>query len=206
MTRRTSAVLRGLASLAGTLVLLIGVPVGLATLVGWPLPTSIPDGAAFSEALNRGITDEFIVKALAVVAWLAWAQLALALVVEAVAAVRNRPSRELPLAPGLQVAAARLVAGIVMLLSPLQPARAVAAEPERPVPVVQPIESAEPVIDLRSAAAMPSAVAEPHLVAVPQSAGRTVTVERHDSYWAIAERELDDGLRWREIQALNVGR
>lgn len=206
MTRRTSAVLRGLASLAGTLVLLVGVPVGLATLVGWPLPTSIPDGASFSEALNRGITDEFIVKALAVVAWLAWVQLALAFVVEAVAAVRNRPSRDLPLAPGLQVAAARLVAGIVMLLSPLQPSRAVAAEPVRPVPVVQLIESAEPVIDLRSAAAMPPAVAEPHLVAVPHSAGRTVTVERHDSYWAIAERELDDGLRWREIQALNVGR
>lgn len=205
MTRRTSAVLRGLASLVGTLVLLVGVPVGLATLVGWPLPTSFPDGAALSQALNRGITDEFIVKALAVVAWLAWAQLALAFVVEVIAAVRNRPSRELPLAPGLQVAAARLVAGIVMLLSPLQPARAVAAESARPVPVVQPIESAEPVIDLRSAAAT-AVAAEPHLVAVPHSAGRTVTVERHDSYWAIAERELDDGLRWREIQALNVGR
>lgn len=206
MTRRTSAVLRGLASLAGTLLLLVGVPVGLATLVGWPLPTSMPDSAALSQALNRGITDEFIVNALAVVAWLAWAQLALAVLVEAVAAVRGRPPRELPLAPGLQVAAARLVAGIVMLLGPLQPARAVAAEPARPVPVIQPVESAEPVIDLRSSAPSPEVAADPHLAPVPHAAARTVTVERHDSYWEIAERKLGDGLRWREIQSLNVGR
>src|SRR3546814_18618414 len=35
---------------------------------------------------------------------------------------------------------------------------------------------------------------------------RTVTVQRHDTYWALAERELGDGLRWREIRDLNVGR
>ena len=35
---------------------------------------------------------------------------------------------------------------------------------------------------------------------------RTVTVQRHDSLWAIAERHLGDGLRWKEILDLNVGR
>jgi len=204
-------VLRGLISLTATAALLVGVPIGLATFVGWPLPTSIPDSETLSRAMNTGITDEFIVNALAVVAWLAWAQLTLAFLIEAVGAVRGRPSRDLPLAPGLQAAAARLVAGIVMLIAPLQPTRAVAA-PVDPVAVVAPIEVAEPVIDLRAAAStvnltspLPT-IATASGASVLGTASRTVTVERHDSYWAIAERELGDGLRWREIQALNVGR
>lgn len=211
MTRRGSVVARGLISLIATAALLVGVPIGLAVLVGWPLPTSVPDGETLSRAMNTGITDAFIVNALAVIAWLAWAQLTLAFLVEAVGAVRGRPPRDLPLAPGLQAAAARLVAGIVMLVAPLQPARAVAA-PAHPVAMVAPIEVAESVIDLRVPAStvnltppQPSAASAPG-ASDPGTARRTVTVERHDSYWAIAERELGDGLRWREIQALNVGR
>lgn len=211
MTRRGSVVVRGLISLVATAALLVGVPIGLATFVGWPLPTSVPDGETLSRAMNTGITDEFIVNALAVIAWLAWAQLTLALLIESIAALRGRQPRELPLAPGLQAAAARLVAGIVMLVAPLQPARAVAA-PAHSVAVVAPIEVAEPVIDLRAAASTVNLTSPKTMVAsapgasVPGTASRTVTVERHDSYWAIAERELGDGLRWREIQALNVGR
>jgi nucleoid-associated protein YgaU/DNA-binding SARP family transcriptional activator len=161
--------------------------------------------------MNTGITDAFIVNALAVIAWLAWAQLTLALLIEAIAAVRGRQPRDLPLAPGLQAAAARLVAGIVMLVAPLQPARAVAA-PAHPVAVAAPTEAAEPVIDLRAAASTVNPTSPQPMIAtasgpsVPGTASRTVTVERHDSYWAIAERELGDGLRWREIQAINVGR
>ncbi|MCB0995519.1 MAG: hypothetical protein KDB21_10535, partial [Acidimicrobiales bacterium] len=127
MTRRGSVVARGLISLIATASLLVGVPIGLAVLVGWPLPTSVPDGETLSRAMNTGITDAFIVNALAIIAWLAWAQLTLAFLVEAIGAVRGRQPRDLPLAPGLQAAAARLVAGIVMLVAPLQPARAVAA-------------------------------------------------------------------------------
>lgn len=211
MTRRASVVAQGLISLIATAALLVGVPIGLAVLIGWPLPTSVPDWETLSRAMNTGITDAFIVNALAVIAWLAWAQLTLAFLVEAIGAVRGRPPRDLPLAPGLQAAAARLVAGIVMLVAPLQPARAVAA-PAHPVAVVAPIEVAESVIDLRIPAStvnltppQPSASSAPG-ASVPGTASRTVTVERHDSYWAIAERELGDGLRWREVQALNVGR
>jgi nucleoid-associated protein YgaU/DNA-binding SARP family transcriptional activator len=205
--RRSIAVLRGLGSLGVTAMLLVGVPLGLATLVGWPLPTTIPDGGSLSLAINTGITDEFIVNALAVIAWLAWTQLALAFLAEAVAAFRGRQPRDLPIAPGLQAAAARLVAGIIMLAAPLQPARAVAA-PITPTPAVATAESAAPVIDLRVGGAH-SAPTWPAVNAVRASVGaatRTVAVERHDTYWAIAERELNDGLRWREIQALNVGR
>lgn len=81
-----------------------------------------------------------------------------------------------------------------MLVAPLQPARAVAA-PAHPVAVVAPIEVAESVIDLRAPAStvnltppQPSA-ASASVDSDPGTASRTVTVERHDSYWAIVERE-----------------
>lgn len=201
--RRLTAVLRGLSSLGVTAVLLVGVPLGLATLVGWPLPTTIPDSDTLSQAINTGITDEFIVNALTVIAWFAWAQLALAFLAEAVAAFHGRQPRDLPIAPGLQATAARLVAGILMLAAPLQPARALAA-PVTPTPVVATAEPAVPIIDLRA----DGSGIDPswHAPDTARASTRKVAVERHDTYWAIAERELNDGLRWREIQALNVGR
>jgi nucleoid-associated protein YgaU len=35
---------------------------------------------------------------------------------------------------------------------------------------------------------------------------RTVEVKPDDTYWELAERELGDGLRWREVREANVGR
>ncbi|MCB0978834.1 MAG: LysM peptidoglycan-binding domain-containing protein, partial [Acidimicrobiales bacterium] len=204
--RRLPSFVRGLGALLATAVLLVGVPVGLAVLVGWPLPTSIPSGDALTGALNTGITDTFIVNAIAVIAWLAWAQLTVAFAAEAITAVRGRPSLRLPVAPGFQVAASRLVAGILMLAAPLQPARAAAAE--APTPVVATItETPQTVVQsVRTPMPTPETEAAVTTPARPVRETRTVTVERHDTYWEIAERELGDGLRWHEIQTRNVGR
>ena len=72
-----------------TLCLLVGVPVLLATLVGWPLPTTLPSVDSLENAARTGISDQVIVNTLAVIAWLAWAQLALALMVEILAVARH---------------------------------------------------------------------------------------------------------------------
>lgn len=202
---RSADRLRGAASLVATALLLFGVPLGLIVFVGWPLPTTMPSTDSLTQAINTGISDAFIVKALALIAWGAWVQIALALVVEAAAAVRGRQPATLPLPPGFQVAAARLVAGIVMLLGPLQPLRAVAATPPRP-PAVESVQlTAVPVRgpspDVRIA---PSD--RPVERIAPTAPARTVTVARHETYWSIAERELGDGLRWQELQAANIGR
>lgn len=204
MTRhRSTTVLRGVASLIAAVALLVGVPIALASLVGWPLPSTVPDGDTLSQALRTGISDDFIVNTLAVIAWLAWGQLALAMAAETVGVLRGRQPLPLPVAPGLQGLATRLVAGIVLLVTPLQPARAVA---NPPVPVVAEA-SLSPVVhadELSSQTADGSAPAASPVRA--PAAGPTVTVQRHDSYWAVAERTLGDGLRWREIHAMNVGR
>jgi nucleoid-associated protein YgaU/DNA-binding SARP family transcriptional activator len=208
---RTARFLRGITSLAATLFLLIGVPALLANLVGWPLPTSLPSLDALENAGRSGISDEVVVNTLAIVAWLAWAQLALSLLVESIAVARGHQATHLPFLPGFQATASRLVAGILMVTSTFQPVRAHASPPPIPVVVEAPIEAAAPAGQsfLLSATGFPLELIE-HTVdppsGVPSGDHPTVTVQRHDSYWAIAERTLGDGLRWREILDLNVGR
>lgn len=200
---------RGIASLGVGTVFLLGVPVFLTSAVGWPLPRTMPRLDAITQAARSGISDEFIVNTLAVVAWIAWAQLALALVAEIVSVVRGIETVRLPLLPGVQAIASHLVGGALMLSAAVQPAGAT---------LLPPI----PAIATVSAEALAYSAAPPTLVHAgsvttttsTSSAGTSdrstslprVTVQRHDSYWAIAERTLGDGLRWREIHDLNVGR
>jgi nucleoid-associated protein YgaU len=204
--RGSTGVARGSASFGAAVLLVVGVPVALAVFVGWPLPTSLPDGDALSRALRTGISDEVVVNTLAVIAWLAWSQLVLGLAAEVVGVVRGRERPQLPVLPAMQGFATRLVAGVLLLGAPLHPARAMAAPPAAVVVVA---DAAPPPASL---VAEPLAVGPTPLEDVtptqppPDATGPTVTVERHDSYWAVAERTLGDGLRWREIHELNVGR
>ncbi len=202
---------RGIGALAATLALIVGVPILLATQVGWPLPTSIPTLDALHQAARSGVSDQVVVKILAIIAWIAWSQLTVALVVESFAVTRRRQARHLPVVPGAQTLAAHLVAGILMLAASIQPAHAGAAPPPTPLMVEATAATSTLPVDVvlpnlnSSARPLIAPTAPP---ATPAATGNhpTVTVQRHDSYWAIAERSLGDGLRWREVLDLNHGR
>lgn len=233
---RMRRVARAAASLVVLVVLVAGVPAALASLVGWPLPAGIPDMERIGQGLRSGVSDAFVVKFLAVVGWVAWAQVASAVMVEIAAVVRRRPTVRLPVMPGVQLFAAHLVAGIAaistvtagagagagatpadfarppQLAAPLRPASAVAdrssfislAESAQRIAVIGRSTTQAPGADREvgeSGAVVVDAAAAPVTVGRP-----TATVRRHDSYWAIAERTLGDGLRWREIHELNAGR
>lgn len=202
-----SRVARGVASLVLLVAILVGPPLALASLVGWPLPTSLPDLAGLERAARTGISDELIVDLLAVIAWLSWAQIAVAVVAELIAVLRRRPAIRLPVFPGAQTAAARLVAGVTMMTASFHSAPAAAA----PAPLSVPLPAAlEYVAVVEQAGELPGhlqrANAEPPAATASAAPGPTVTVQRHDSYWAVAERCLGDGFRWREVRDLNVGR
>ena len=197
--RRSADVVRGMAALALLAGLVVGVPILLWVWAGWPLPSSVPSWAGISEAwADRYVPDTVWLSALAVVAWVAWAWLTAAVVVEVLAVARERVATRVPLAGPLQSWAHRLV-GTAALVTSLLGTRPAFAEPAPlpPPPAVAVVGADAP--DLAPAFATANAAA-PSSTALP-----TYTVERRDDLWSIAEEHLGDPYRWQEVFDLNVG-
>jgi DNA-binding SARP family transcriptional activator/nucleoid-associated protein YgaU len=214
--RRHLDLLRGLTALTLLLALLVGLPIALVTAVGWPLPTDLPTWTAFERTLTHGELDTWtLVKALAVLVWLAWAQLTASAVAELVAIVRGRRASAVPSSRALRHAAANLVTTAALLFSSAGRLADAATPPRPELHVALATAPPAPV----SAAPLPGATGEPrmHLAAAPTSVEaptdapvRSATpiwrVQPRDTLWGIAQTVLGDGLRWREIRDLNVGR
>lgn len=197
--RRILDITKGMAGVALTIAVLCGIPYGLIRFVGWPLPTT---GFSLDEVgrhLSAGdIPDAFVFKAIALVVWVAWLQLAVAVASEYAGIVRGRAPIKTPTLPGIRLLAAKLAAWTTLMLSAFGPIKPVAAAPLMPVAVTQPVEMAatEPVLPIVSESVdETNETAEGHYV-----------VQRGDSWWEIAEQLLGDGLRWSEIRQANLDR
>ncbi|HEV2811101.1 MAG TPA: hypothetical protein VGV93_11985 [Acidimicrobiales bacterium] len=202
---RTHDALKAVAALAATLAFVVGLPLGLALVVGNPLPTSVPTWDAVRLGLERNpVQAEVVVNALAVLLWAVWARGTLALAGEAMAAWRGGAMEPLPSSMGPRALAARAVASIT-LLSVLLPGRVGEAAPlsatVQRAPAVAIPAVATPAAEGPSASATP---APPPPAPTPGAAG-TYSVGPRDTWWSIAEVALGDGLRWREVRDLNVG-
>ena len=137
---RSREVARGLCALAGLLLVVVGLPVVLWEIIGWPLPHALPSLSELGDALTRPtIPDEVFPKALAVLAWVVWAQFVSAVVAEAAAAMRGTmPAPIFAAGWGVQATAGRLVATALLLLpSPILARPAAASLPRDPAPVVR---------------------------------------------------------------------
>jgi LysM domain len=203
---RISDVGRGALALAVLGLLVAGVPAGLLAWAPSPLPSEVPSLSEVAGAVrDTYIPDDFLVGALALICWLIWVELVLSLLVEAVAYARGRKAGPVPLAGGVQRAAARLVAGVALL-------GAVAATRSAPAPMAIADRAPAPYTDVPLAVvvddpvtgagqgAAEGASAEPETEALP-----TYEVQRRDTLWDIAERHLGDPFRWQEIFRLNEG-
>jgi len=201
--RTTGDVLAGVAAVVALTALTIGVPIALITVVGLPLPHTMPSVSALTSQL--GITT--ILRILSVVIWLAWAQLVWCVLVEIKAAVSNVgvPSR-VPLAGATQSAAHRLVTATLLLFTAaaaLAPAVA-SPGPARPAPSVSaqvtPGVAQNTELTTREAPAQAAPNADKAYLVKPPI-GRF-----HESLWEIAQNHLGDGRRYREIFELNKDR
>jgi hypothetical protein len=198
---RAADVGRGLLALVGAAALVVAVPVGLLAWVGSPLPAEAPSLSDVTAAIrDTYIPDEFLVKALALVCWLVWAELVASFLVEAVAYARGRKAGHVPLAGGLQRGAARLVAGIA-LLGVLFATRGAQHRPAHPLAPVAEVQISL-VSEVGSPASAPDAT---HPDAPAADPAPTYDVRRRDTLWDIAERHLGDPFRWRDIFQLNEG-
>jgi nucleoid-associated protein YgaU len=207
---------KGLASLGLVLVLLVGVPAALVLVIGSPLPTEWPATDVIRRHLTDGdIPDAFLIKALASVVWLLWAQVAVAILTELVAVVRGKVAGRAPVLPGVQTFAGKLVASTLLILSAFAPRSSVSAAPIAPLgpePIAFVDRSQAPPgpqisVDLQPGPAAVEVAPASEAPAADRSAGdRVYVTSSGDNWWDVAERLVGDGLRWSEIRDLNRGR
>ncbi|WP_049569211.1 bacterial transcriptional activator domain-containing protein, partial [Streptomyces sp. SBT349] len=232
--RSAGDVLRAIAAVLALIVLVIGVPLALAALIGWPGPSSAPS----MDMLTDEISADAFLKVLAVLVWVAWAQFTACVLVEAAGAFSGVGiPRRVPGAGPSQILARQLVGAVLLLtsaaasltpgLSQLGPggegpgpgSSQVVASAQR-IPGVAAVSASpdgggkkiegEPVTkeELRRVEAAEAAAGEAASEAAPTTFYRIQPPEgrHHDTLWGVAERHLGDGLRYREVYQLNKDR
>jgi hypothetical protein len=190
---------RSLGALALLTAIVAGIPVALATIVGWPLPRAIPSlDQLFSSLNGQSIDDAVIVKALAVVCWLAWAQFATCVATELIAWRKGRGARRVPWAGDLQPVVAQLIMATALIVHIIP----------RPSPTTPIAVSAIPAVHVAHQSHTPLAVVPPATAeaAPPAATGATYVVKPREDLWSLAETHLGDGQRWRELFHLNQGK
>lgn len=191
---------KGLSGLVVAGALIGGIPYLLARFIGWPLPSETVPMDTISRHLADGdIPDAFLLKTVAIIVWLAWAQLAIAVVAEYVGIIRGRAPVSVPTLPAFRILAAKLATWTTLVVSALGPIKPVAAAPLVPV--------AATTIVVPTAAATGATSNAPEPVEVGEATADGVyIVEQGDCWWDVADRLLGDGMRWSEIRAINIGR
>ncbi|MDA8070982.1 MAG: BTAD domain-containing putative transcriptional regulator [Actinomycetota bacterium] len=229
---RLYRVVGGLGALVLLAGLVVGIPWALWHFVGWPLPHHVPTAAQVGRALDhQGIPAQSLVDALAVVVWLTWAVLMVSLAAEIPAALSGRRARRLPLAGAFQPLTGRLVAAVAVACLALAPRPGHTDAPGPPGGRLALVTARRPAAALvldradLTGATLTGATRPPPVTAAParqasrpprsgappaatgqNAADRTYVVQRGDTLWGIAERELGDPLQWQAIYQLNEGR
>ena len=191
---------RAVGSLVALVALTLMVPVILIAVAGWPLPSAWPDWSqVWLDIRQLNIAYEWVTGALALAAWLLWAQSIWALLFECVNMIRigrGLVARPAPLTvPAVSLLMSKLVAG-VMSASLLAPAPASAG----PIDSLQPITTALPDVedaDLIRPPDRPAVAASTSERSV--RAPERVTVGDGETAWDVAVRVFGDGNRVGEL-------
>src|SRR5664280_229492 len=177
----------GLGALFVIAVGLLGIPLLLATIVGWPLPHHLPTTGQLHSAGGSQIPDAFWPKALAVIAWLAWGYFVFSLLTATIDVIRSRRRGTWRRAAG-RTSMAALVSAVIVLASIRGSA---AAHRITPMAAVTAVVDASPSPGI--------------LLSASHSTAPTYTVVPGDSLWDIAESHYGNGEQWHSIYAANVG-
>ncbi|WP_062204007.1 BTAD domain-containing putative transcriptional regulator [Streptomyces sp. NBRC 109706] len=220
-------VLLACVAIVALLALVAGVPLALASLVGWPLPRTAPSW----DMLTEEISADTFVAVLAVLVWVAWAQFTACVLVEVRAAVSGVGlPRRVPGAGPSQLLARQLVGAVLLLTSAaasLTPGLSQLGQPTDSPGQGRVVAEAALVPGGGQTVVLSAGIADtPKVNEAPAPAEDARTVEaaeseadqalyyriqppegrHHDTLWGVAERHLGDGLRYKEIFQLNKDR
>ncbi len=214
---RVGRILKGLCALGLLAALAAGIPWALWHFIGWPLPHHVPSLAQLGHALDqRGIPDQALIDALAAAVWVTWAVLVASIAVEVPAALAGRRAPRLPLAGIFQPVTGRLVAAVIVAALSFAPRTTQVTalgslggglstlSGRQPVATLVLTGATQPLLATSKPAA--TALSTPDAATASTNSSRTYVVQRGDTLWGIAERQLGDPLDWSEIYQLNEGR
>ena len=190
--------------------ILAAVPIALVTFGGGLIPHAVPTLDQIRTALGTQDDGTLALAAVTVIAWLAWAVLALSISLELVSRLRGVHPPRLPGLHLPQLAARQLVAtaALVFVVTPHTATLDAAASPAYAVTAPPAGAATAPVAPLQAAPTQHSPATHHPVTAPPVDASRgpgTYTVRRGDSLSRIARDQLGDANRWPDIVALNPG-
>ena len=214
---RVGRILKGLCALGLLAGIAAGIPWALWHFIGWPLPHHVPSLAQLGHALDqRGIPDQALIDALAAAVWVTWAVLVASIAVEVPAALAGRRAPRLPLAGIFQPVTGRLVAAVIVAALSFAPRTTQVtalgslggglstAGGRQPVATLVLTGATQPLLATSKPAT--TDLSTPDAATASTNSSRTYVVQRGDTLWGIAERQLGDPLDWSEIYQLNEGR
>ncbi|MFD9483607.1 LysM peptidoglycan-binding domain-containing protein [Streptomyces sp. NPDC059991] len=175
--------------------------IGLPLLLGWATPliwAATHDDVV--HLLDRQDTGGAFLLLLVTVGWTGWGQFTFCTVRELIAQVRGR-TWHAPRGMGTSQRAAALLIGSIVALLPTSSALATTPPGQTATAARLPGQTPAPKATKPEQATTPAADTS--------ASGTTYTVRQTrpaQSLWGIAEQQLGDGERWREIADLNQGR
>ncbi|TYB48545.1 BTAD domain-containing putative transcriptional regulator [Actinomadura chibensis] len=190
---RPVQLLRGLAALLTLVLIVVGTPALLLTVAPLPLPSGLPTLDEVTTTLTSRDDGTLFIRAVALVAWGAWAVFTTGVLVEMAAQAGGRQAPRLPGMGSLQRTAAKLVAAVLVAVGVGAPA-AMAATP----PVAAPTAPHTAPPGPADVPAAENRLGQPVRSPAPPE-GHTRIVDRGDTLWGIAEDEYGDGDRYPAI-------
>ncbi|MEW1569691.1 hypothetical protein AB0454_43030 [Streptomyces sp. NPDC093509] len=177
---------------------------GLPYLLAWATPVIwAATHDDLTHLLDRQDTGAVVLLLLAAVGWIGWAQFTFCAVRELIAQLRGR-TWHAPHGLGTSQRAAALLIGSILVLLPT--GTALASDAQATPSATAAHQPGQPARSPQATSAPSSA----STTSAPSAAAPTTYTVKDtrpaQSLWGIAERELGDGERWREIAALNQGR